>query len=114
MTEYIDRKKAIDALHQHVVEPAYDSAHKESYLAGYNAALEKAELYVIDIPTADFRPERHGCWIPIFENAADALRGVAMTYKCSQCGNTAKDETYSHAMGYEFCPRCGARMDGNG
>ena len=68
--------------------------------------LEEAEGYV--------HPERHGYWIPIFENTADEKRGVVMKYKCSECGNTAKDETYSHAMDYKFFPRCSARMDGNG
>lgn len=72
---------------------------------GVLAAIDKQ-------PAADVRPERRGYWIPIFENAADEKRDVAMKYKCSECGNTAKDETYSHAMDYEFCPRCGAKMDG--
>lgn len=84
---------------------------KEKYLCcGYLPEMSEDEFDAF--PTADVRPEKHGYWIPNFDNAADEKRGVAMKYKCSECGNTEKDETYSHAMDYEFCPRCGAKMDG--
>ena len=99
MIEYIEREKAIDALHQHVVEPVDNSMHKASYLAGYNAALEKAELYMMGIPTSDVRPERHGKWVYHHD-----IHGVH--YICSNC-NCAMSETNTES----YCHYCGAKME---
>lgn len=96
MDEYIEREKVIDVLHQHVVKPPV-SLHKTSYLAGYEAALEKAELYVKDIPAADVRPERHGRWI----KDGDVL-------VCSECGEEHAWDDYRAT----YCEDCGAKMDG--
>ena len=69
MAEYIKREKVIDALHQLVAETADDSVHTKAYLAGYKAALEMAELYMIDISAADVCPEKYRIEreIPIWE-----------------------------------------------
>ena len=59
---------------------------------------------VATAPTADVAPVRHGRWLQkkhkIFGNEYD--------YVCSECGCD-----YALAK-YNYCPNCGAKMDGDG
>ena len=66
---------------------------------------------IIDIPSADVAPVRHGRWI---ETSYDE-------YTCSVCGKNVSDEIF-YAIGPEdresasmcvanYCPNCGAKMD---
>lgn len=59
------------------------------------------------------QPERkHGHWIPIKEPTGVEAFGVkemaVQSVRCSAC-NTKEDVSFSV---YEYCPRCGAIMDG--
>lgn len=49
-------------------------------------------------PTEDVSPVVHGEWID---------KGHDNTYKCSKCG-----DIWIGVGGYNYCPNCGARMDG--
>lgn len=61
-----------------------------------DAAMEI--LWAVDkIPTADVRPERHGCWI-------EDESGVII---CSECGEEHEQEDYRSI----YCEYCGAKMD---
>jgi len=52
-----------------------------------------------EIPAADVRPVVHGKWIKV----------KYPLYECSVCGAVYQDVGY----GFNFCPNCGARMDGD-
>ena len=53
---------------------------------------------------ADVAPMKHGKWIPKDKD------GSWRVDTCSACG---KDTHYvRYAPAYDFCPNCGARMDG--
>lgn len=111
MDEYIERESVLSEIRSCLID--LDNFHDDLYYGeGINKGLSEAIIAIDEQPNADVLPVIHGYWIPIFENAADEKRGVAMKYKCSECGGVAKDETYSHALDYEFCPRCGAKMNG--
>ena len=60
------------------------------------------ELYDIleQMPTIEAEPIRHGKWI------GDDL--------CSCCGNITEVYEEYNAREFEYCPHCGARMDGEG
>ncbi len=101
MAEYIEREKVIKA-------------------AKTNKAVCRCEADIVDVqnivncvPTADVCPVTHGYWKPIFDTDADKERGFAIEYECSECGCVSRDCTYSRALDYEFCPYCGAKMDGD-
>lgn len=54
-----------------------------------------------DLPTVDAVPVKHGRWINIANGNCDDL------CKCSEC-----KETWLGIGGYNYCPNCGAKMDG--
>ena len=64
------------------------------------AAIEIASIIRSDAPTVDAVPVRHGRWI-------HHKWGYSDHYECTACGKpivlTAK---------WDFCPNCGAQMDG--
>lgn len=94
MADYIDR----DAVY-----------HAISVDVGLNA-YEKA--YCIDIvrkiPAADVAPVRHGRWDDSgryrFENGDLAIR-------CTGCGCSLHEDEFEKFV-WNYCPVCGARMDG--
>ena len=59
---------------------------------------------IMDIPAADVAPVRHGRWISVPHKLARV---------CSVCN---RDEPYKFADidadVYDYCPNCGAKMDG--
>jgi hypothetical protein len=61
------------------------------------------------LPSADVQPVKHGKWIDIYEYCkAHDLRpsGLEVYYWCSKCDKAEKKTS-------DFCPNCGARMDGD-
>lgn len=58
----------------------------------------------------DVAPVRHGRWLEIIEHVGpNRLRHeeiYAAVYRCSVCNEEAFD--------YDYCPNCGAKMDGEG
>ena len=53
-------------------------------------------------------PVRHGRWIP---QGVDC-RGYTSIFECSVCGCDTFLELPYKECEYEYCPHCGARMDG--
>lgn len=53
-------------------------------------------------PTVD--PIKHGRWIP-----AGVTEDLA---KCSVCGRMNHSLHYVYSIGFNYCPHCGAKMDG--
>ena len=68
------------------------------YRQGWNDAID---AIVDNEPTVDAVPVRHGKWV----DDSNGIEG-AWNY-CSVCGEQAIDL-------YDYCPNCGARMDGDG
>ena len=91
MAEYIDRNTAIAKVTAlEVIEPLSTMVDVKRLLA--------------DIPAADVAPVRHGRWISVPHKLARV---------CSVCN---RDEPYKFADidadVYDYCPSCGAKMDG--
>lgn len=64
---------------------------------------------VEDAPTIDAKPVEHAYWVGLDEDA----RGFASEYGCSNCDSVTYLYMYQRSCDYEFCPYCGARMDGD-
>ena len=96
MTEYIDRETAIKAIKNADCNAIADGA--ESYDLSY-----LKEIF-FNIPAADVVPVVHGWWL---HSGYDHLEVV----KCSECNHEAFAIALYVCDG-NYCPNCGAKMDG--
>lgn len=87
MTRYIDA----DVLREHIERMGYDQIIKDNFHA-----------MAITIPSADVQPVVHAKWI---DNAHGSY-----FFGCSNCGFIYSYWDYDK---YEYCPHCGAKMDGD-
>ena len=95
MAEYIKRETVINHL-----DACMDTIWKPEI-----AALK---CFVEGIPAADVAPVRHGKWVHSrYENCSEQFEMV----KCSCCGREAYAMAFYVRDG-NYCPNCGAKMDG--
>ncbi len=93
-----------DKLKQELIELRTMAEYKEGVNSYAYAALKYAVVCVINAPTIEAEPVRHGDWLYndiYLPNCAE----------CSECGwrsSVRGDEIPS----YHYCPNCGAKMDG--
>lgn len=95
MAEYITREEALTAVDETYLE----------YLADVQAAVR-------NIPAADVAPVRHGTWIT-WEEAANFIPSPHR-HECSVCHDAAQVLVNGVELLSDYCPNCGARMDGAG
>ena len=86
MNEYVNRKDLRDAL--------YDA----------DAVTMKGVKIINQFPSADVAPVQHGMWI---YHPDDLFPGDS-TQECSHC----HEEEYVNLRNENYCPNCGAKMDG--
>ena len=92
--KYIRREDASNWLKQY----GQDVLHGK-----YKFSLMYIWKNIMDLPTADVVPVVHGRWI---EDEGEGYHGI----HCSRCNFSIP---YGNVrMGYNFCPNCGAKMDG--
>ena len=58
-------------------------------------------------PTADVVEVRHGKWVTRHSD-------VSYWCECSACGHTPPRNSWRQEYHSDFCPNCGAKMDGKG
>ena len=68
-----------------------------------DALIEKFNEAVEEMHTADVAPVAHGRWIE------QEKYTFGVMYDCSICGDRILDNGHS----WNYCPQCGARMDGD-
>ena len=101
MTEYIER----DAISEEIRKYYYKNPPNFSYGEGFDRGLDRAQRAILDAPSADVAPVRHGWWIdayPDIEPNPMFMYGI-----CSECGFEQGISKYLN-----YCPNCGAKMDG--
>ena len=99
MNGVINRKDAIGAI--------LSVGHIAELSDGDAVIRVSAVNYVLrNLPSVDVQAVKRGHWIPKLNGE---FRGGAYWYDCSECGHTVAGGFLS---GNNFCPRCGARMDG--
>lgn len=98
--------------------PRYIDAEKIKYTEYINGDVTVSKDLVEKIPTADVQEVRRGVWLPILEseitgwNPEFAGRDPVGGYICSICKNEAIYSCNDELVLSDFCPNCGARMDG--
>ena len=104
MAEYIER----DAISEEIRKYYYKNPPNFSYGEGFYRGLDRAQRAILDAPAADVVPVRHGRWI--------CIRKGYEEYECSVChgmDSNCSDYYADHVVTeQDYCPFCGARMDG--
>lgn len=100
MSRYIDKFALQDKL-----QKKKPGIANKRYTEGWNDAVLMVKSMVHSAPTADVAPVVHGRWIPKEENVWNLEMPVVVDWLCSEC-NISGHYTLN------FCPNCGARMDG--
>ena len=106
MAKYVDVEPLIE---EYTKSINYVTTHATKMnimeFANAGACFETARQMLMDAPTADVAPVRHGRWI------VDDISGIV---KCSECKNDAPlDTTGGGQWRSPFCHGCGAKMDGS-
>ena len=57
-------------------------------------------------PTIDAKPVKHGEWTP------DKVNEPTKLFYCSECKGLIELSHYAYKCYYNYCPTCGAEMDG--
>lgn len=94
MTEYIEKNKAIKELYE-----VYDYEFPTASGGFDEYARMIVPNTIKNMPAADVAPIRHGRW---------RCHGDCGVTECSVCGWSIEE----YVGDYDFCPNCGARMDG--
>ena len=90
MAEYIEREAAEDAA-------------GEAYLKGLNPLWE-----LRDVPAADVAPVVHGRWD---DSGRYTFPSGNAAVRCTNCGCALTESEY-RLNNWNYCPVCGAKMDG--
>lgn len=102
--KYIDT----DALYEKIHNIGGCDAPLDTWAEGWDKAIDGCLNLLESMPSADVQEVRHGKWIDT-EPKYDYENHCAAHYQCSECGRrTGIKQTRT----YKYCPRCGARMDG--
>lgn len=88
-------------------------ACKNHDFCGRDADFENSCVAIKDTPTIDAIPVKYGKWNPGKEISRTMLgdETLAIEYDafyCSACGRRYKE----YVLIYNYCPNCGAKMDG--
>lgn len=99
MAEYIECEALIDYIDNRIPKLIASSDGK------HIVYVETIREIIVNFPTADVAPVRHGHWIEEYDCGY-------ITPHCSECGETAltKEETSYDYVYSSYCPRCGAKM----
>lgn len=110
MAEYIER----DALLKKAIKEQRFVFWKDDVINNERVVLtcyKDLEDVVRSIPAADVAPVAHGNWISWEE--ADNFIPSARRHECSVCHDAAQVLVNGLELLSDYCPNCGARMDGD-
>ena len=79
--------------------------HFDAEKCAYNGALNDVMERILNAPSIEAVPVVHAKWIPSSVDPADPY------FRCSNCRH-GRDTIYFQGDEYNFCPNCGAKMDG--
>lgn len=110
MAEYIERKSLIDE---------FDRLGLGDHSFVERVFSDGVRTIIAGIPAADVVPVVHGVWIPVHESEISGwnpeVAGIDPIggYICSACKNEAVYDCNDKFVLSDYCPWCGARMDGD-
>lgn len=109
MDEYISKQKVLDYLNDYLHSLGEGGADTLLFDRGQRRALINSINDISAVKAADVQPVKRGRWIDIYEwtEMHDSRpSGMCTYYWCSECEKEQEKKS-------DFCPNCGARMDGD-
>lgn len=103
MAEYIERDEILQKISRMI-----EYCKKDNKVNGLTALFQVGDA-VIDCKSADVVPVVHAHWIPQFVSK----RGLSDFFTCSECNKSCFTSHKVKMCSNNFCPNCGARMDGD-
>ncbi len=100
MDEYIEREAAIKAIEKADYTLIADDA--DSYKSDYLREI------IESVPAADVVPVVHGRWD---DSGRYTFPSGNAAVRCTNCGCALTESEY-HLNNWNYCPVCGAKMDG--
>lgn len=100
MADYMERETAIKAIEKADCAVIADDA--ESCKTDYLREIIKS------VPAADVAPVVHGRWD---DSGRYTFPGGGTAVRCTNCGCALTESEY-HLNNWNYCPVCGAKMDG--
>ena len=97
MTEYLSREDILDIASQYCPD---DDGSCSKADVDLREMLDEIEA----LPAADVQPVKHGEWRKKF---------LSDTICCSECKVTWSSSFKDMLNGFNYCPNCSARMDGD-
>lgn len=107
MAEYIEKHKAVNLLTSLENEFQQFKPFKCFEHAMYRKLCE-TEIAIGKIPTADVAPVVHGRWD---DSGRYTFPSGAAAVRCTNCGCALTESEY-RLNNWNYCPVCGAKMDG--
>lgn len=106
MAEYIERDLVLEVVEKLRKSEWYNDENfrgqRQARHDGFNAVVN---MCLLAYPAADVVPVKHGEWI--------APNDDQDFYKCSECNVDICGSEYTpDELGMNYCPNCGAKMDG--
>lgn len=95
MAEYITKRAAINAVENAPIEL-------------YKSEWKKIEEAINAVPAADVVPIVHGRWD---DSGRYTFPSGNAAVRCTNCGCALTESEY-HLNNWNYCPVCGAKMDG--
>lgn len=109
MAEYIEKHKAVNLLTSLENEFQQFKPFKGFEHAMYRKLCE-TEIAIGKLPAADVVPVVHGRWTT--KHYIDGIFEGTNFDECSACGYQRVFDDPALKTRYDYCPRCGAKMDG--
>ena len=114
MPEYIEREVVLQALKDNHDEMKQDEVYYGKKRLWYEALDYARTLNVLDkVPAADVAEVRHGEWEECdwveFDGHSECVHYPKQALCCSECRHAFKKELL---YADNYCPNCGAKMDG--
>lgn len=79
----------------------------------YGKAVSDIYDIIKDAPAADVAPVVHGRWnIVRWNSDSRDYKSKVVEVECSECGGVFELPMILFGLCYNYCPNCGARMDG--
>ena len=98
MAEYIEREAALREIER-----------REKFLVGDKTITTDAmKSFIKNRPAADVAPVVHGRWD---DSGRYTFPGGGTAVRCTECGCALTVSEY-HLNNWNYCPVCGAKMDG--